>query len=972
MVFTPEGNYQQDIPEEFRNIFEKLFEEANEMIITTDKDGYIKRINKRVEEVSGYSREELKGESILKIADSDDRDEYIEFWERILDGENPRYTIRGVTKDDEVIHMNVTGTPIRENDEIVEILYNAQDISELKEVKKELDKSKERFKTFFESNPDPAFILDTDGKFVNVNEELCTLVNLEEDELVGKHFRDFDLIEEESMERALKNFERRIRGKDVDPYTVELTLNSGEPVCIEVNADLLEENGETSGVLAIGRDVTERKKWEKALRTSEKRFRQLFELNPDPAFLMDPEGVLVEVNEALCDVIGYEKEEIVGKKVENLDILIEDTREKITENLGKILDGKDVPSFTIKVETKSGETRIGEVNHTLFEENGEVVGVLGIARDITERKRSKEKLRKTKERFENLFEEANELIVTTDPEGNIKRMNKKAEEMTGYSEKEVKGENILSFAYEEDKEEFIEIWKRVVKGEFEEMVVRIEAKDGEIRWMKAGGRPIMEDGEVVEIQYNGQDITNLKEAEERARKEGERFEKLFRGANHLIITTNKMGYIRRVNEWVEKVLGYSEEDLKGEPLKDIIHPEDREKGMRSWEKLANGNEVRYELKMLSENGEPIYVTGGGTPIKEDGEVVEIQFNAEDITDRIEAERQAKREKERYEDLFEGANELIITTDKDGYVERVNKRIEEYSGYSKDELVGESILKIAHPDDEEKYIEFWKEILNGENPRYELKGERKDGSTAYIIARGRPIIEDGEVVEIQYNAQDITRRVQAEEEQEFLFSLLRHDLRNKISVMEGYQDILKQMGLTEEQQEYVSKSLKASQESLELIEKVSTLSKLGKRKLEKTPLNSTIKEAIKKNKSEAVEMGIDIEYEECDLTVLANPLLEEIFSNMVENSIQHSEGSLIKVKTQETDEEAIITLEDDGKGIPDEEKEKIFDQGFRSGENAGTGLGLNLVKRITERYGGNVEVEDSDLGGAKFVMHLQKA
>lgn len=722
-IFPFQGENKEKIPYGLKNTFEKLFEEANEMIIISDKDGYIKRANRRVEEVLDYSQEELQGENILKIAHPDDEDRYMEFWKKALEEENPKYTIKGLTKNGEVVHLGVEGVAIRENEEIVGILCKAEDVTEFEETRREIKKSKERLRTFFELSPDPAFILDTDGRFVEVNRAFCEIACLPEEDFLGNRFQDADFIEEESLEKAEENFEKRLEGEVVPPYTLELEKPSGDSVYVEINADMVEEDGEPVGILAIARDITEHRRWEKALESAERKFRKLFEVNPDPAFLINTEGVVVEINEAACDVVGYSKEDIIGKTVSELDFFTENTRDKIRGKMSKILAGVDVSSFKIKAETKSGEIVIGEVNHTLFREEGEVIGFFGVVRDITKRERMEKELRRTKER--------------------------------------------------------------------------------------------------------------------------------------------------------------------------------------------------------------------------------------------------------YEDLFKGANELVVTTDPEGYIKRVNEKTVEVSGYSEDELVGESVLKIAPEDQEDKYIQFWKKILEEGESKMTLKTRNKDGSNRWVESGGRPIVEDGEIVEIQYDAQDITERKRMQERQEFLYSLLRHDLRNKISIVEGYQDLLLDMAPSEEQRGYIEKSLKATQGSLELIEKIRTLSKVGKAKLEDTPLNTAIKEAIKSNSSEATEKGIDVEYKECECTVKADSLLEQLFSNLIENSIQHSGGCLIRVQVQKYAEKVEITLEDDGRGIPDDIKDEIFERGFKGKGSGGSGLGLNLVKRIVESYGGSIEVADSDLGGAKFIIELRK-
>lgn len=221
--------------------------------------------------------------------------------------------------------------------------------------------------------------------------------------------------------------------------------------------------------------------------------------------------------------------------------------------------------------------------------------------------------------------------------------------------------------------------------------------------------------------------------------------------------------------------------------------------------------------------------------------------------------------------------------------------------------------------------------------------------------------------------DITNRVNSEKRQEFLHSLLRHDLRNKVTVIDGYIELLQENELSEEEVEIVERIASATEDSLNLIEKVRTLRKISEEKgVKEVNVGSHLEAVIDESESKISEKDIDFSLESCEgIKVRGSALLGELFSNLIENSIRHSNCSLIKISAKETEDECIISVEDDGKGIPDEKKEHIFEKGYKIGETAGSGLGTYLVKQIAQSYGGGVEVGDSELGGARFDVHLQK-
>ncbi len=120
-----------------------------------------------------------------------------------------------------------------------------------------------------------------------------------------------------------------------------------------------------------------------------------------------------------------------------------------------------------------------------------------------------------------------------------------------------------------------------------------------------------------------------------------------------------------------------------------------------------------------------------------------------------------------------------------------------------------------------------------------------------------------------------------------------------------------------------------------------------------------------------EKALDIiqGYEEEENIVEGGMLLKELFSNLIENSLKHSEGSMIEISCEKNDEEIRVIFKDDGKGVPDDMKDKITQKGYQGEDSSGSGLGMHLAKRIALTYGEGFKVKDSELGGARFDVIL---
>ncbi|KXB06189.1 hypothetical protein AKJ52_02470 [candidate division MSBL1 archaeon SCGC-AAA382C18] len=336
------------------------------------------------------------------------------------------------------------------------------------------------------------------------------------------------------------------------------------------------------------------------------------------------------------------------------------------------------------------------------------------------------------------------------------------------------------------------------------------------------------------------------------------------------------------------------------------------------------------------------------------------------------EDEPKETLKKYNILFEELSDALFLEDTDGEILEVNKSACELLGYDYNELIGMNVDDLV-PEDAPAFLPDEIDEATREGKPLETLNERKDGSLVPIELRGRIIELKGEK-KMLLSVRDITERKEAEEREKFLHSLLRHDVRNKGQVVFGYLELLKDFDLHEDAKGYTKKAMDGVQEMMEIIEKVRNLRKAEEEKIKELDVFSTVRECMKRLRPQAKVKGVEIivEPHDEDYIVKGGSLLDCVFSNIIENSIQHSEGSKIKISEKSEDGEVIYTIEDNGKGISDENKEKIFDKGYTTDPERGSGLGMFLVKMLLENYGGIIKVKDSELGGARFDVHLQKA
>ena len=218
------------------------------------------------------------------------------------------------------------------------------------------------------------------------------------------------------------------------------------------------------------------------------------------------------------------------------------------------------------------------------------------------------------------------------------------------------------------------------------------------------------------------------------------------------------GNFIHVNEVLCKLTERPPAELIGLSFRDYMTPDTAGKIFDTYHRVYETELPQFiEYDFQKMDGTPMTLEFSVYALKDDqGKKIGFHGMVEETTDRKQLEENLRHSMQRFESLFENANEMIITTDKLGYITRLNKKVEEISGYTKEELLGKSILTIAHPDNRDLYIHFWHELVSGQRPRHELKAVGKDKRrTELLLASGSAIEEGGEVIEIQYNAQIIT-------------------------------------------------------------------------------------------------------------------------------------------------------------------------------------------------------------------------
>jgi len=451
-----------------------------------------------------------------------------------------------------------------------------------------------------------------------------------------------------------------------------------------------------------------------------------------------------------------------------------------------------------------------------------------------------------------------------------------------------------------------------------------------------------------------------------------------------LVLTDMHGKMIKTNEHLLDFLGYNENDLVGKPIEKLESEKDRDLWLNAFKKLKENKTVEgKELTCKTKTGGDKVVLFSGTVLQTRmGHDIGLACLFHDFTERKTVQEAIEKSEEKFKKTFAlsplGISIFNLSTNK--FVD-CNESFERLTGYQKEEIVGKHSFE----------INFWKHQVEREQIVIELMKEgfskingleltTKSGDTKIVDACFVTVDINGEPHSIS-NLLDITERRKAENELKeghlqmenlneklrVLGSLTRHDVRNKLMIMNNSLYILrKRLADSPELLKYLESMELAVKQSNNLLELGQIYEKIGSEKLSRISVEESFTQAA----SLVNTMNLNVINSCQGLNVIADSMLKQLFYNLIDNSIKHGKTvTEIKLWFETESSEIKLYYEDNGVGISKENKLLIFSEGFTTG---GTGLGLKLVKKMIESYGWSITENGEPGKGARFQITLPKS
>jgi len=545
-----------------------------------------------------------------------------------------------------------------------------------------------------------------------------------------------------------------------------------------------DQEGDPLRLDGIASDITDRKQAEEAWRVSEERWHLALRGNNDGIWDWNVKTNEVFFSPRWKEMLGYQEDEIANHLEEWSKRVHPDDLEGV---MGMIQDHFDqkTPYYINehRVLCKDGSYKwILDRGQALWDEQGNVVRMVGSHTDISDRKAAEAALRESETRFRAMFERSKAVKLLIDPEtGAIVDGNWAAVKFYGYSRSQLITKTITDFNCLPPSQVQAEM-KRAKLEERSYFVFPHRLASGEIREVEVYSSPIeIQDRTfLVSIIH---DITERKQAERALQDSEERFRAIFEQASVGIALATPSGTLLRVNQRYCEITGYPESELLGRRVPDITHPDDREQSIEYLQQLMSGKLSTYstEKRYIRKDGNWRWVYLSISQVRDsENQKDYILAVVEDISDRKAAEAELRDSEAKFRAFLESASEAIMVTNSQGELVVFNAKAEDLFGYNRTEVLGRKIESLMpqryhsiHPDHRADYMTHPSKRSMGKSKA--LYAQRRDG-TEFPIEVGLSTIPTKNGTFVIAFLSDITERQQAENEIKRLNDKLERQIR----------------------------------------------------------------------------------------------------------------------------------------------------------------------------------------------------
>ncbi|NEU58886.1 PAS domain S-box protein [Halorussus sp. MSC15.2] len=1007
---SPDGDSERppEAPSGFdEGFFDGMVAAATDAVLTADADGTIVYANPAVEDLLGYDPAEMRGERFVEFVPERLRERYASWFERHVGGESgtplddENYEVTLLTADGTETRLSVSGFT-HESDGRSLFTGFVREAPDTDASGERLREEEALVAEIFDTSPTALAVRDADGELLRANERAAELVGVGDDKL------PYDA-EGDAEEWTVYDTEGNRLSKD--EYPVSHAFETGDPVCNEeviveqpsgkrvhlsVSAAPVREDGDVERVVSAAEDITELKESQYELEQRrdelETELSEVFTRITDAFFALDTDWNVTYVNDEAEQLLLQSEAELVGENV--WDVFSEAVGTTFQRQYERAMETQEPVSF---VEYYSPLSTWFEVRAYPSE-----TGLSVYFRDVTERKEREREL----ERYETIVETVDDGIYVVGPDGTFSMVNSAFEEITGYEFDELREVSPSIFYDDEIEREVEQRHRELVAGERSAATVEHDLKtaDGDTVHVEVTFvvRPT-DDGSDADYERIGV-LRNVTERKERER-ELERYETIVETVGDGVYALDSDERFVMVNDAFCEMINYDREEILGEHAS-VVHSERiNEEAAEMTDAVTDEmGSATLELELRTKDGGTVPVETRFGPYRYDDEAFARTGVVRDITERVRFEQTLTA-------LHESSRELLGLETADEVCEAVLQTTTDVLGirgagiYLYDDEASELApcavsdhvadmfgdLPTFGPGDESI---TWRAFADGETVTFDDVAETDltyrddtplrsgiwiplgDHGVLAVVSEevGAFDADDRELadllaatteaaldrVERERERREHERELEAQNERLDAFaSMLAHELRNPLEIAQIYLDTGVENALGEDADASAFREVERALDRIEeMIDTLLVVTRRGGSVDTTEPLN--LGEAAR-------EWWADLDPDgalsvETDREIRADPSrLRQLLENLFRNAAEHG-GPDATVRVGSLPDGFYV--EDDGPGIPEDERESVFEPGY-STSNVGVGFGLAVVEQLVDAHDWDCEITEGESGGARF-------
>ncbi|HUI25044.1 MAG TPA: PAS domain S-box protein [Candidatus Kryptonia bacterium] len=761
--------------ERYRQVSELTSDFAYSMLVHPDGTSSFEWSAGAFDRIIGFAPKEVGMSELLSLIHPDDTEIVLERIRRLLLGESNVREFRVLSRSGEVRWLRDYARPVwdEQQQRVVRIVGAAQDISDRKQADIALRASEERFQRAFLETAHGMALVGLNGVPFQVNRALCDMLGYTETELLGLSSEALTYPDDLPADRLCA--QRLLAGEARScQFEKRYIHKRGHIVWASLSVSLVRRiDGRPLHFVSQVEDITDRRRLYEQLRDSEERFANGFKYAPIGMGLVGIDGVVLQVNQALCDMLGYSEQELLAMR--SWEVTHPDDLKDTIEQMYQMVTGvTDTWHLARRYIHKDGHTVWGSSSTSMVRDaHGNPLYVISQVQDITERKRAEEALRESEERYALAVAGANDGLWDWDIAAGEVYLSPRLKAILGVRDGEI-GSNPaewLNRVHPEDLERAVATLMAHLSGDTAhcECEYRLRHANGTYRWVVSRGLAIRDSsGAPCRMAGSLTDVTERRQADEALRASEERFSNAFTYAPIGMALVALDGRAFQVNRALCKMLGYDEAELLGKTVGEITHPDDVASAYEQVARLLRGEVDSYQIekRYLHKQGHVVIALLSASLVRDaQGQPLHVITQVEDITARKATESALHASEIRFQNAFRHASVGMALVSSDGRPLQINPALCKMLGYSEAELLPKPVSEVMHPDDWPAAQRDLQRLITGEATTYEAERRYLHKSGAVVWTQMSVSLvrdEDGRPLHTVSQLHDITAARQATE------------------------------------------------------------------------------------------------------------------------------------------------------------------------------------------------------------------